>query len=198
MGKIFISKNTKIEINELRSQGMSDQDIFNQLSDKYYEKDELSRAIYYTIKPQNFENIKYYYFSLVALTMIILFIRNLWSVYINETYFLFGIPLSIFSEVSQIASLITIFMLNVYRPPYSTFLTVMFLYISLYLVNISFKIYEFGAINYLSGIPHIISLIFTLIICYLCYKIMKIGFPNYKIKDIYQVPKNNNGEYIFD
>lgn len=196
MGKIFISKDTKIEINELRSKGMTDQDIFNQLSEKYYDKVELSRAIYYTIKPDNFNKIKYYYYTLVALTMIILFVRSLWAVYIDETNFLFGIPLSIFSEISHLAILTNIFMLYTYSPPHSTYLYGLVIYISLYFLNISFKIYEFGAIYYLSGNPHLLSLLLTLTLCFLNYKILKVGFPNIPIFSIFRVPKNTEGEYV--
>ena len=74
MNKKFIEQDTKNEINQLRTEGLSDKEIFNQLSEKYYDKEELASFIKFYTSDENIQKIS---FEIKVLKVIFIFMLTL-------------------------------------------------------------------------------------------------------------------------
>ena len=201
MNKKYIDpKTTKIEISKLRSEGFTDKEIFTQLSEVYYDKDELAKLIKFYTSDESIEKVSFEVKTLkVIFTFILLFHMfvifynfiglNLF-IYSNELSFLF-LDSSSFLLILVLYSLFkkeitswTYFILNFY-----SILSVINGFASLSNEQVSFEI---KIINIITNI--ILAIIFFTF----STKIKSTLFPNLKFRDMFGVKKDMNGEYIFE
>lgn len=199
MNKKYIDpKTTKIEISKLRSEGYKDKEIFTQLSEVYYDKDELAKLIkFYTsdeklrlIKTDN--NLLRVIFSVLMVFHLLYFFGNkffpdLFTLYNNEpimaynsTLMLGFILYSLFKEMN----VMTYFSINLYVA--ISFL-VQFVFLSISEIGFELKLISF--------MFNFITLIVTI---FYSTKIKSTLFPNLKFRDMFGVKKDMNGEYIFE
>lgn len=199
MSKKYIDpKTTKLEISKLRNEGFTDKEIYTQLSEVYYDKDELASLIkFYTsdeklrlIKADN--NLLKVIFSVLMAFHLLYFFGNkfypdVFTLYNNEplmaynSTFMLGVILySLYKEMN----IMTYFTINM-------FIVVSFLVNStfLYISDIGFEL------KLMSSMFNLITLIVT---TFYSSKIKSALYPNVKFKDLFGVKKDSNGEYIFE
>lgn len=199
MSKKYIDPTTtKVEISKLRNEGFTDKEIFTQLSEVYYDKDELAKLIkFYTsdeklrlIKTDN--NLLRVIFSVLMVFHLLYFFGNkffpdLFTLYNNEpimaynsTLMLGFILYSLFKEMN----VMTYFSINLYVA--ISFL-VQFVFLSISEIGFELKLISF--------MFNFITLIVTI---FYSTKIKSTLFPNLKFRDMFGVKKDMNGEYIFE
>jgi len=195
MGKIFLSKTTKIEINELRTQGMSDQDIFSHLSDKYYDKDELAKTIKATIKLNNLEKIEKYHIILKVIMFAIIAIRTI--IFLDAVFSVNLLEMNNVIEYPLLLMIISSILIFDKYPMPIAFIAIRYEFIIFYILGLCMAINRNSEFDYFS-VTNLVSIIIVILAVYYSNLALKIGFPNYKIKDIYKVQQNSNNEYIFN
>jgi hypothetical protein len=201
MNKKYIDqKTTKLEISKMRNEGYSDKEIYTQLSEVYYDKDELASLIKFYTSDENLQKISFeikvlkgIFIFMVTLSLIIK-IENLINLDSFSDFFNFNNLMFEFSTALMILILIALFLKAI--TPWIYYLlnlySIFLVLISIPILNTQLDISELDLISI--GFNLLLAMIFFIF----ASKIKSAIYPNIKFKDLFGVQKDANGEYIFE
>lgn len=209
MNKKYIDpKTTKIEISKLRSEGFTDKEIFTQLSEVYYDKDELAKLIKFYTSDESIEKVSFEINVLKGMFIIILLMNLLTKLdsILNSnffSYYYYNLSNLIFETSPFLMILILISLFQKEITPWTYFLIILY---SIFSVSSSFVglLYEYliHDIEILDDEVSIfnfgLNIILAIIFFTFSTNIKSTLFPNLKFKDMFGVKKDMNGEYIFE
>ena len=172
---------------ESRNNGMTDQEIYNELSQQYFDKQSIAGLITATVTSESMSKYKVHRYILLGLIVLV-----------TVFYLLSLIDFSNFtSEIGFILPITLLLSASIY----------MYVMLIKYMYAEVFKFCSIGAIwvairflcdlryDFVNHTYQLIGLIIIVLVVVLSYYISRKMFPNRRLK---KLKRDSNGEYIFD